>query len=186
MIYAGSIELLERIGNPHLKAKSLHITGTNGKGSTSAMLASVLTTAGYRTGLYTSPHLHTMRERFMIDGRMITEEEVAEMTTRLRPEIEAVDKKATYGILTVFEILTVLCFAYFAEKKCQFQVMEVGMGGRFDATNVIQPEVCLLTSISFDHTEVLGRYSDQNRYREIGYYQAWLYSNFSSPDGRGG
>lgn len=149
-------ELLERLGNPHQKAKSLHITGTNGKGSTSAMLASVLTASGYLTGLYTSPHLHTMRERFTVDGRMITEAEVEKIMTRIRPEIEAVDKKANYGKLTVFEILTTLSFAYFAEKKCQFQVMEVGMGGRFDATNVIQPEVCLLTSISLDHTEVLG------------------------------
>jgi dihydrofolate synthase / folylpolyglutamate synthase len=149
-------QLLERLGNPHLKAKSLHITGTNGKGSTSAMLASVLTAAGYRTGLYTSPHLITMRERFNVDGRMITEEIVAGLATRLKPEIEAVDTLAAYGRLTVFEILTALCFVWFAEQKCDFQVMEVGMGGRFDATNVIQPEVCLLTSISLDHTGILG------------------------------
>jgi len=149
-------ELLERLGNPHLKAKSLHITGTNGKGSTAAMLASVMTAAGYVTGLYTSPHLITMRERFMVDKRMIGEAEVAEIMTCLRPEIEGVNKRGTYGKLTVFEILTCLCFAYFAQKGCQFQVMEVGMGGRFDATNVIQPEVCFLTSISLDHTEVLG------------------------------
>jgi dihydrofolate synthase / folylpolyglutamate synthase len=148
--------LLERVGNPQMKAKSLHITGTNGKGSTSAMLASVLTAAGYTTGLYTSPHLHTMRERFMIDGQMITESQVADITTRLAPDIETLNQAATYGKLTVFEILTVLGFIYFAEKQCQFQVLEVGMGGRFDATNVIQPEVCLLTSISFDHMEVLG------------------------------
>ncbi len=148
--------ILERLGNPHLKAKSLHITGTNGKGSTSAMLASTLTAAGYTTGLYTSPHLLTMRERIMLDGQMITEEEVARIMTRLRPEIEAVNQEARYGILTVFEVLTVLSFVYFAERACQFQVMEVGMGGRFDATNVIQPEVCLLTSISYDHMEVLG------------------------------
>jgi dihydrofolate synthase / folylpolyglutamate synthase len=149
-------ELLERIGNPHLKAKSLHITGTNGKGSTSAMLASTLTAAGYRTGLYTSPHLLTMRERFVMDGQMISETEASAIMTRLRPEIEAVDNKGSFGKLTVFEILTALCFAWFAERGCQFQVMEVGMGGRFDATNVIQPEVCFLTAISLDHTEVLG------------------------------
>ena len=149
--------LLERIGSPHLKARSLHITGTNGKGSTSAMLASVLSAAGYRTGLYTSPHLITMRERFKVNGQMIAEDEVATLMTRLRPEIEAINREETYGRLTVFEILTALCFAWFAEQNCDFQVMEVGMGGRFDATNVIQPEVCLLTSISLDHTEVLGK-----------------------------
>lgn len=148
--------ILERLHNPHLKAKSLHITGTNGKGSTSAMLASILTSSGYTTGLYTSPHLHTMRERFRINGKMISEDELASIATFLRPEIEAVNQEAAYGRLTVFEILTVLGFSYFAEKECFFQVMEVGMGGRFDATNVIIPEVCLLTSISLDHTEVLG------------------------------
>jgi dihydrofolate synthase / folylpolyglutamate synthase len=149
-------QLLERLGNPHLQARSLHIAGTNGKGSTSAMLASVLSAAGYRTGLYISPHLIDMRERFTINGRMITEDEVAAIMTRLKPEIEAVNDKADYGRLTVFEILTALCFVWFAEQKCEFQVMEVGMGGRFDATNVITPEVCLLTSISLDHIKILG------------------------------
>jgi dihydrofolate synthase / folylpolyglutamate synthase len=149
-------ETLERLDNPHLKAQSLHITGTNGKGSTSAMLASVLTEAGYTTGLYTSPHLVTTRERFMVNGQMITEEELADLMTRLRPEIERTNRESKFGILTVFEILTLLTFLYFVEKKCQIQVMEVGMGGRFDATNVIRPEVCLLTSISYDHTAILG------------------------------
>lgn len=147
---------LECLDNPHLKARSLHITGTNGKGSTSAMLASVLTEAGFKTGLYTSPHLLTMRERFMIGRDIITETEVAKITTRLKPVIEAVNKEGSFGILTVFEILTLICFVYFADNHCDFQVMEVGMGGRYDATNVILPEVCLLTSISYDHMEVLG------------------------------
>jgi dihydrofolate synthase / folylpolyglutamate synthase len=149
-------EILERVGNPHLKARSLHITGTNGKGSTAAMLAAVLTKAGYKTGLYTSPHLLTMRERFKIDGEMIAEEELAELTTVLEPEIAAVNAAARYGRLTVFEILTLLSFVWFARQGCEWQVMEVGMGGRFDATNVVQPEVCFLTAIGLDHTEVLG------------------------------
>jgi dihydrofolate synthase / folylpolyglutamate synthase len=149
-------QILNKVGNPHLKARSLHIAGTNGKGSTSAMLASVLTAAGYTTGLYTSPHLITTRERIMVDDRMITEFELADIMKRLQPEIEAVNAEAAYGRLTVFEILTVLGFMFFAEKHCQFQVVEVGMGGRYDATNVIRPEVCLITSISFDHTAILG------------------------------
>ncbi len=149
-------ETLERLDNPHLKAKSLHITGTNGKGSTSAMLASVLSEAGYTTGLYTSPHLVTTRERFTVNGRMISENELAILTTRLRPEIERTNRESRYGTLTVFEILTILSFLFFVEKKCEMQVMEVGMGGRYDATNVIQPEVCVLTSISYDHTAILG------------------------------
>jgi dihydrofolate synthase/folylpolyglutamate synthase len=106
-------EVLERLGNPHLKARSLHVAGTNGKGSTAAMLASVLTAAGYKTGLYTSPHLITSRERFMINGQMISEKELAEIMTRILPEIEEVNRQAKYGRLTVFEILTVLCFVLF-------------------------------------------------------------------------
>src|SRR5512136_551584 len=96
-------ELLERVGNPHLKAKSLHITGTNGKGSTSAMLAAVLTAAGYKTGLYTSPHLISMRERFSVNGGLISENETARIMSGLKPEIEAVNAEGAYGRLTVFE-----------------------------------------------------------------------------------
>jgi len=149
-------ELLAQIGNPHLKARSVHITGTNGKGSTAAMIASALTTSGYTTGLYTSPHLHSWRERIRIDGALISEEELAALITRLQPEIEEVNRKATYGHLTTFELLTTLAFAYFGQREVDFQVLEVGMGGKFDATSVITPEVSIITSISLDHTEVLG------------------------------
>ena len=150
------VELLAQLGNPHLKARSVHITGTNGKGSTAAMLASVLTASGYTTGLYTSPHLHTWRERIRVDGELISEEELTSVVARLKPEVEAVNRRATYGQLTTFELLTALAFAYFGLKEVDFQVLEVGMGGRFDATSVIIPEVCVITSISLDHTEVLG------------------------------
>jgi dihydrofolate synthase/folylpolyglutamate synthase len=150
------LDVLEELGDPHLTAKSLHVTGTNGKGSTSVMLASILSAAGYKTGLYTSPHLVTMRERFMVDGGLISEEEVAELTSLIKPKIDAENARATYGRLTVFEILTLLSFVWFARQNCRWQVMEVGMGGRFDATNVIKPEVCFITAISYDHMEVLG------------------------------
>ncbi len=149
-------ELLSRIGNPHLKARSVHIAGTNGKGSTAAMIASVLAAAGYTTGLYTSPHLHTWRERIRVDGELISEEEFTGGVTRLQPEVEEVNRKATYGRLTTFELLTTLAFDHFAGKAVEFQVLEVGLGGKFDATNVIIPEVGVITSISSDHTEVLG------------------------------
>jgi dihydrofolate synthase/folylpolyglutamate synthase len=149
-------ELLARLGNPHLKGRSIHIAGTNGKGSTAAMISSVLASSGYGTGLYTSPHLSTIRERFWVDGRLISQAEFARITTRLRPEVERVNLKASYGELTTFELLTVLAFIYFEMKNVDFQVLEVGMGGKFDATNVIRPEVCVITSISLDHTEVLG------------------------------
>ena len=149
-------ELLAQLGSPHLKARSVHITGTNGKGSTAAMVASALTASGYTTGLYTSPHLHTWRERIRVDGELISEEELVSIIERIKPEVETVNQKATYGQLTTFELLTALAFAYFKLKEADFQVLEVGMGGRFDATSVITPEVCIITSISFDHTEVLG------------------------------
>ncbi len=149
-------ELLARLGNPHLGARSVHITGTNGKGSTAAMVASALTAAGYTTGLYTSPHLNDLRERMTIGGELISKEEYVALVERLKPEAEAVNQKATYGELTTFELLTSLAFAYFEQKDVDFQVLEVGMGGKFDATSVINPEVCIITSISFDHMEVLG------------------------------
>ncbi len=149
-------ELLARSGNPHLKARSVHIAGTNGKGSIAAMVASVLGASGYTTGLYTSPHLNSLNERIRVDGEPISDEELVALVERLKPEVEAVDQKATYGRLTTFEFLTALAFVYFEQKGVDFQVLEVGMGGRLDATNVIDPEVCVITSISFDHMDVLG------------------------------
>ncbi|HEY54926.1 MAG TPA: bifunctional folylpolyglutamate synthase/dihydrofolate synthase [Dehalococcoidia bacterium] len=149
-------ELLALLGNPHQKAGSVHITGTNGKGSVAAMVASALTASGYTTGLYTSPHLQSWRERLRVDGELISEAELAELLTSLQPPVEAVNERATYGKLTTFELLTVLAFAYFGRKGVELQVLEVGMGGKFDATSVINPLVCLFTPISFDHTDVLG------------------------------
>jgi len=149
-------ELLARLGSPHLEAKSVHIGGTKGKGSTAAMVASALTASGYTTGLYTSPHLNTLRERFSVDGELITEGELVSVVERLKPEVEAVNQRATYGELTTFELLTALAFAHFKLKGVDFQVLEVGLGGKYDATNIIKPEVCIITSISLDHTEVLG------------------------------
>ncbi len=143
-------ELLAQLGNPHLKAKAIHIAGTNGKGSTAAIIASALSASGYTTGLYTSPHLNDLRERIRVDGELISEKELIDLVERLKPEVETVNHKATYGQLTTFELLTALAFAYFKLKEVDFQVLEVGMGGRLDATNVVQPEVCIITSISFD------------------------------------
>ncbi|MFC1995326.1 bifunctional folylpolyglutamate synthase/dihydrofolate synthase [Chloroflexota bacterium] len=150
------VELLARLDNPHLGAKSIHIAGTNGKGSTAAMVASTLTISGYTTGLYTSPHLHTWRERMRVNGELISEKEFVSLVERLKPEVETVNRKATYGELTTFELLTALGFSYFTLKGVDFQVLEVGLGGKFDATSVINPEVCIITSISFDHMDILG------------------------------
>jgi len=149
-------ELLLRLGNPHLAAKSVHIAGTNGKGSIAAMVTAALTASGYTTGLYTSPHLNELRERFRVNGELITQGELIALVEKLKPEVEVVNQKATYGELTTFELLTALGFVHFKLKGVDFQVLEVGLGGRLDATNVIQPEVCIITSISFDHMDVLG------------------------------
>jgi dihydrofolate synthase/folylpolyglutamate synthase len=149
-------ELLRRLDNPHLKASTVHIAGSKGKGSVAAMMSSALTAAGYTTGLYTSPHLHDLNERMRVDWQMISNEELVALVDEIRPEIEAVNEAAKYGELTTFEILTALGFAHFAHKGVDFQVIEVGLGGRLDATNVVRPEVCVITSISLEHTDVLG------------------------------
>jgi len=148
--------LLERLGNPQETARSIHIAGTKGKGSTAAMIASVLTQAGYRAGLYTSPHLLSVMERIQVDGEPIVEDAFARLVEVMKPEVGAVNASGALGELTTFELLTALAFAYFREREVDYQVMEVGLGGRLDATNVIKPEVCVITSISFDHTDVLG------------------------------
>ena len=148
--------LLARLGNPQQAARAVHIAGTKGKGSTAAMIASILTRAGYRTGLYTSPHILSLTERIQIDGTYIDEGIFARLVAEMKPEVEAVNAAGTYGELTTFELLTALAFAYFKEMKVDYQVLETGLGGRLDATNVVKPEVCVITSISYDHTDVLG------------------------------
>jgi dihydrofolate synthase/folylpolyglutamate synthase len=150
-------ELLNRMGNPQLAARTVHIAGTKGKGSVSAMIAQALTTSGHKTGLYTSPHFHTLRERITIDGSLISETEFAGVMAEVKPFIESMRQDASFQQLTYFEALTALAFAYFEKKQVEFQVLEVGLGGRLDATNVVaNPAVCIITSISLDHTQILG------------------------------
>lgn len=148
--------LLEKLGSPERRARSIQVAGTKGKGSTAAMIASILTRAGYKAGLYTSPHLHAFTERIQVDGRPIAEAEFARLVEVLKPEVESVNQFGAFGQLTTFELLTALAFAYFKEKEVDFQVLETGLGGRLDATNVVKSGVCVITSISFDHMEVLG------------------------------
>lgn len=145
-------ELLAKMGNPEKKMKYVHITGTNGKGSTAAMTASVLRKAGYRTGLYTSPFLWRFNERMNVDGQDISDEELAEITAQVMPLAESMADHPTE-----FELVTVIGFAYFARHNCDIVVLEVGMGGALDSTNVIPaPEVAVMTNIGLDHTEYLG------------------------------
>ena len=149
-------ELLNRMGNPQLAARTIHIAGTKGKGSISAMIAQVLSSSGYKTGLYTSPHFHTLRERISIDVSLISEAEFAAAMAEIKPFIESMRKDTAFRQLTYFEALTALAFAYFKKKQVDFQVLEVGLGGRLDATNVARPIICIITPISLDHTQILG------------------------------
>ncbi len=142
--------LLEELGNPHRDFRSVHIAGTKGKGSTSAMCESCLRAAGYRTGFYTSPHLHTFRERIRVAGRMISREDVADLVDETRSILENVDG------LTTFEAITALGFLHFSRAEIDVAVVEVGLGGRLDATNVLMPDVSVITSLSLDHTYLLG------------------------------
>jgi len=144
------VELLARLGNPHQQFASVHIAGSKGKGSTAAMLAGVLQAAGYRTGLYTSPHLNSFRERAQIDRQLIPEETVAGLVEEIR------SPAAQIPGLTTFELITVLAFLHFARAGVEIAVVEVGMGGRLDATNVLSPLVTAITSLSLEHTTFLG------------------------------
>lgn len=142
--------LLHSIDNPHRSLKTIHIAGTNGKGSTSSMIAAILTAAGYKVGLYTSPHLVQFNERIRINGKMISDEVVVKYTKELTPLIYRL--KATF-----FETTTAMAFKYFTDQKVDFAVIETGLGGRLDSTNVIRPLVSVITSIGKEHTEILGK-----------------------------
>ena len=153
--------LLDLLGNPHRKLKVIHIAGSKGKGSTAAIIASILTERGYKTGLFTSPHLITPRERCCIDGRLISEEEFTDYICRLKPSIEAAAGVGAIGSISFFEIYTALAFCYFADNAVDFTVVEVGLGGRLDATNVVQPYVSVITPVSLEHTAILAKLSKQ-------------------------
>ena len=145
-------ELLEKMGNPEKKLKFVHIAGTNGKGSTAAMTASILSKAGYRTGLYTSPYIYRFHERIQVDGVEISDEDLTEITEYVKPLADSMAQSPTE-----FELVCCIAFEYFYRKKCEIVVLEVGMGGAWDATNVIEvPEVAVITNIGLDHTEYLG------------------------------
>jgi dihydrofolate synthase/folylpolyglutamate synthase len=143
-------ELLARLGSPHQKYTSIHIAGTKGKGSVSALVASALQAGGYCTGLYTSPHLQRFTERIRVNDREIPPGEVARVVEMLKPHVAAIED------LTTYEIITALGMIYFAEQGVEYAVVEVGLGGRLDATNVLEPLVSVITSLSYDHMHLLG------------------------------
>lgn len=144
-----TIALCKACENPHHKFKSIHIAGTNGKGSVSHMLAAILQTAGYKTGLYTSPHLNDFRERIRINGDPIDEQYVVDFTQKMLVHIPAVEP-------SFFELTVVMAFSYFADEKVDIAIIETGLGGRLDSTNVIHPELSIITNIGWDHMNLLG------------------------------
>ncbi|MFY9739618.1 MAG: Mur ligase family protein [Candidatus Cybelea sp.] len=146
--------LLGYLDDPHRCYPTIHVGGTSGKGSTSTMIAGALYASGKRTGLHTKPHLHSMTERACIDGLSISRERFAEMLDRAMPAIERTT--SAYGRPTYYETLLALAFAYFAQEKVDVAVVEVGLGGRLDGTNVLHPVVAAITSVGYDHTEILG------------------------------
>jgi dihydrofolate synthase/folylpolyglutamate synthase len=158
--------LMVRLGMPQTRYRTLHIAGTNGKGSTAAMAAAVLQAAGYRVGLYTSPHLVEFRERIRVNGEMIAESQVAQLTEQLQtlcqPDL----------LPTFFEFTTAMAFQYFVDSGVDVAVLEVGLGGRFDATNVVTPMVCAVTTISLDHQEYLGATLSSIAFEKAGIFKA--------------
>ena len=144
-----TIEIINYLDNPQDSFKSIHIAGTTGKGSTSHSLASVFQEAGYKTGLYTSPHLRDFRERIRINGVMIPENEVVDFIEKHKSKLEELE-------LSFFEMTVAMAFDYFRKEKVDIAIIEVGMGGRLDSTNVINPELCVITNISLDHVKFLG------------------------------
>ncbi|MBM3415238.1 MAG: bifunctional folylpolyglutamate synthase/dihydrofolate synthase [Bacteroidetes bacterium] len=144
-----TLTLCEFLGKPHQQFKSIHIAGTNGKGSVSHMLAAILQTAGYKTGLYTSPHLKDFRERIKVNGVMVEEQFVTDFTERLKPLTEQIDP-------SFFEITVAMAFEYFAAQRVDIAGIETGLGGRLDSTNIITPELSVITNIGLDHTNLLG------------------------------
>jgi len=152
------LALLKLLGNPHKKLRTAHIAGTKGKGSTATMLARMLEANNYKTGLYTSPHVTTLHERIAVDGQMITERQMLRLINRMHGPVE---KLAAAGDApTFFEIMTAMAFLHFADQKVDFAVIETGLGGRLDSTNVIEPAVVGITSISIDHQNLLGNTID--------------------------
>jgi dihydrofolate synthase / folylpolyglutamate synthase len=160
-----TLQLSEFVGSPHKKIKSVHIAGTNGKGSVASVIASVLTESGLKTGLYTSPHLVEFNERISINGKMISDEEIVNYAEELLEFAESID-------CTFFEITTVMAFKYFADNQTDICVIETGMGGRFDSTNILAPLLTIITSIGIDHTEFLGDTKELIAFEKAGIIKA--------------
>ena len=153
--------LCERLDNPHTKFKSIHVGGTNGKGSVSHMLAAIFQTAGYKTGLYTSPHLYDFRERIRVNAEMVDKDFVVEFVQKVKPWMEEIQP-------SFFEITVAMAFEYFARHQVNIAIVEVGLGGRLDSTNIITPELSIITNIGWDHMNMLGDSLDKIAFEKAG------------------
>jgi dihydrofolate synthase/folylpolyglutamate synthase len=160
-----TIAICSHLNNPHKSFKSIHVAGTNGKGSVSHMIASILQEQGYKTGLYTSPHLEDFRERIKVNGEMISEEAVVDFTKRITPLIEEIGP-------SFFEVTVGMAFEYFAQQEVDFAVIETGLGGRLDSTNIIHPIISVITNISYDHVQILGNTLDKIASEKAGIIKA--------------
>ena len=160
--------LMQRLDNAHLATPTIHIAGTKGKGSVSAMIASILAAQGYNVGMYSSPHLHSATERIRVNMQPIEQAQFAAVVQRIWHIVEQVGANGGYGGVTTFEALTAMAFTHFSQIKADFQVIEVGLGGRLDATNIVAPQACAITSISLDHTATLGDTIAQIAYEKAG------------------
>ncbi|MGR3302328.1 MAG: bifunctional folylpolyglutamate synthase/dihydrofolate synthase [Candidatus Scalindua sp.] len=161
-------EMMAFAGNPHKKGRYIHITGTKGKGSTATIIASVLKAFGLKTGLFTSPHLIYLGERMKVNDRMISQTMFVQLINRLKPYIDNIMLKNPTLMPTFFEIVTAIAFLHFEKKQADISVLEVGMGGRLDSTNIILPEISVITPIGYDHTDRLGHTLDRIAYEKAG------------------
>ncbi len=161
-----TLELCWRLGLPQWKFPSVHIAGTNGKGSVSSMLAAILQSAGFRTGLYTSPHLKSFTERIRINGEPIGEADVVAFVKKIQPDIEVLNP-------SFFEVTVAMAFEYFVQQKVDIAIIEVGLGGRLDSTNVIYPELSVITNIGWDHMDLLGDTLDKIALEKAGIIKQW-------------
>jgi dihydrofolate synthase/folylpolyglutamate synthase len=160
-------DLMHRLGDPQNDFKSIHVAGTDGKGSICACIYSVLHASGFRTGLYTSPHLTDFNERIVIDGKEITDPELLKLAAEVWPQVKEMESSGR--VCTFFEVTTAIAFLHFKKKNIEYAVVEVGMGGRLDSTNIIHPEVCVIGNVSREHTEFLG-----NTIRNIAFEKAGI------------
>ncbi|MEM2943652.1 MAG: folylpolyglutamate synthase/dihydrofolate synthase family protein [Methanomassiliicoccales archaeon] len=171
---ANTLELLKRLGDPHSKFRTIHVAGTKGKGSVCAMTSSILQEAGLKVGLYTSPHIVDFRERIQINGVPISESEMLRLAEEIRDIAEEMANSDPFKRLTFFEITTAMAFLYFANSSVDEAVIEVGMGGRLDATNVIHPECCAITQIGLEHTQYLGTTIEKIAYEKAGIIKPYV------------